>query len=156
MSTTITIELCAEDRARLDRLAEALERKACEKCVSTTLEVCGKSQPAEAPESASTPTEATETPLNEEEAEVVQTADPVAETPAEGEPTHSAEEVKPTLTKDQLQQKITQLAAAKNGALKAKVRGIVKAYAEKVSDLPEDKFAEIWDKLLALEAEVTA
>ena len=30
----ITIELCAEDRARLDRLTEALERKACGECAT--------------------------------------------------------------------------------------------------------------------------
>lgn len=38
MSNNITIELCAEDRARLDRLAEALERRNCDKCVSTAME----------------------------------------------------------------------------------------------------------------------
>ena len=34
----ITIELCAEDRARLDRLTAALESKACESCVTETIE----------------------------------------------------------------------------------------------------------------------
>lgn len=34
----ITIELCAEDRARLDRLTAALERKACEASATPTVE----------------------------------------------------------------------------------------------------------------------
>ena len=38
MSNTIVIELCSEDRARLDRLAEALERKSCDKCVAYVTE----------------------------------------------------------------------------------------------------------------------
>ena len=38
MSNRITIELSAEDRARLDRLAEALEKRACDKCVSSAME----------------------------------------------------------------------------------------------------------------------
>ena len=38
MSNTITIELCTEDRARIDRLIEALERNACEKCVPEAVE----------------------------------------------------------------------------------------------------------------------
>ena len=38
MSNRITIELCAEDRARLDRLAEAMERQTCDKCVTTAVD----------------------------------------------------------------------------------------------------------------------
>jgi predicted transcriptional regulator len=38
MSNYITIELCAEDRARLDRLAEALERRTCDKCVTSAID----------------------------------------------------------------------------------------------------------------------
>lgn len=34
----ITIEFCPEDRARIDRLIAAMERKACEKCVESALE----------------------------------------------------------------------------------------------------------------------
>ena len=38
MSNKITIELCAEDRARLDRLTAALERKAIETSATETIE----------------------------------------------------------------------------------------------------------------------
>ena len=51
MSNRITIELCAEDRARLDRLAEALERGACKECATPEVkpEVVTEPETAEAP-----------------------------------------------------------------------------------------------------------
>lgn len=161
MSNTITIELCAEDRARLDRLAEALERKTCDKCVASALEykdaVLAEAQTdpiqkklAETLAKASTPTEKPTEAAGEAKAEPAQTADPIEETTTKEDPAPAAE-AKPTITQEQLQQKVTQLAADNNGALKNTVREIVQAYAKKVSDVPEDKRAEVWDKLTALE-----
>lgn len=160
MSNHITIELCAEDRARLDRLAEALERKACEKCVSAALEACGQKQPtepdpiqqklAETLARASAPTEKPTEAAGEAKATPAPIDHPADET-LPWEEIAPAAEAKPTITQEQLQQKVTQLAAANNGALKAKVRETVQAYAKKVSDVPEDKRAEVWDKLTALE-----
>lgn len=163
MSNNITIELCAEDRARLDRLAEALERRACDKCVAAALGMIGTTkQPVEAD------------PLQQKLAETLAKANAPTEKPTEAageakatpapidhpaddtlpwETAAPAEEAKPTITQEQLQQKVTQLAAANNGALKVKVREIVTAYAKKVSDVPEDKRAEVWDKLTDLEKE---
>lgn len=165
MNNTITIELCAEDRARLDRLAEALERKTCDKCVAAALEykeaVLAEAQAdpiqqklAETLAKASTPTEKPTEAAGEAKAEPAQTADPIEETTTQEDPA-PAEEAKQTITvtQEQLQQKVMQLAAANSGALKAKVREIVNAYAKKVSDVPEDKRAEVWDKLTALEKE---
>lgn len=146
MSNTITLELCAEDRARLDRLAEALERKACEKCVSTALEAY------KAQEKTSTPAEAPKTPVNEAEAKPAPIDHPAAESLPWGDAAPTTE-AKQTVTLEQIQQKVTQLAAADRGAKKAKVREIVNTYAPKVSDLPEDKWADVWDKLTALEKE---
>ena len=37
MNNTITLSFCAEDRARIDRLAEALERRACDQSIDATL-----------------------------------------------------------------------------------------------------------------------
>ena len=48
-----------------------------------------------------------------------------------------------------IQQKVVELSAA---GMKAQARDIVKAYAEKVSAIPEDKLQEVWDKLDSLEA----
>lgn len=163
MSNTITIELCAEDRARLDRLAEALERRNCDSCVSTVLETVGRAKAtepdpidkklAETLAKAESPTEAPKNATGEAKAETA----PIDHPAEEGLPwpTEPAEEkAKPSVTLDQIQQKVVQLAAGNNGAKKAKVREIINAYAKKVSELPEDKWSEVWGKLTALEKEV--
>lgn len=148
MSNRITIELCAEDRARLDRLAEALEKSThnCEACVKSALEW----------------KESQQDPIQQAVAATLAKVNTPTEEPTEAPTTEAAQidipaaEEKPTITQDQLQQKVMQLAAANNGALKAKVREIVNTYAQKVSDVPEDKRTEVWDKLTALEKEVQA
>ena len=150
----ITIEFCADDRARIDRLTarieqliEAVESRARDRCVKDALALIGTQQAPEAD------------PIQQKLAETLAKANTPAEKPTEAAEATKAEpaaaaETKPTITQEQLQQKITQLAAAKNGALKVKVREIVTAYAPKVSELPEDKWSEIWDKLTDLEKEV--
>lgn len=150
-------ELCAEDRARIDRLTLALENNVhdCASCAQTAIKMMQETpkliitkleegdpgyttheEPAEAPE---TPT-----------AEAAPIDHPADESPAE-EATAPAEEAKLTITQDQLQQKVMQLAAANNGAMKAKVREIVNTYAKKVSDIPEGARTEVWKKLTELE-----
>ena len=135
----ITIELCAEDRARLDRLAEALEKypHKCENCAKSVAEGVA----AFITKEANTPSEE---PKNE------------PQEPSKEEPpaTNPADEPKPAVTLEQIQQKVIQLAAGNDGAKKAKVREIINAYAKKVSDLPEDKWSEVWKQLTALESEV--
>lgn len=136
----ITIELCAEDRALLTRLAEALEHNThnCESCVQSAIKMTQAVAPA--------PTEEPETePTTAEEVA------PPAVTPTEEE--KPAEEVKPSVTLAEIQQKVVHLCAGFEGKKKAAVREIVNAYAKKVSDLPEDKWAEVWEKLTALEQE---
>lgn len=112
---TITIQLCAEDRARLDRILAALENQPDH-----------VAQPAQVPAEEPQPTEDT-APW---------------EKPAE------AKEV-PNITHNVIQKKVVELSAA---GKKAEVREVVMAYASKVSDIPEDKLAEVWKKLYALEA----
>lgn len=134
----ITIELCAEDRARLDRLAEALEKypHKCENCAKTVAEGVAAfvakevSAPSEEPKS-----------------------EPQEPTKEEPRATNPTDENEPAVTLEQIQQKVIQLAAGNNGAKKAKVREIINAYAQKVSDLPVDKWEEVWAKLTALESE---
>jgi hypothetical protein len=67
-------------------------------------------------------------------------------TPAPVEP----EPAKPSVTLEQIQQKVVKLAAA---GKKAEVREIVTTYGAKVSDLKDqpDKWDEVWGKLTALE-----
>lgn len=160
MSNTITIELCAEDRARLDRLSNLLEQRIAQ--AATIMAMTDEPDPnqltiddvqqklaetlanAEAPKTAAEETEA-ETPTTTQAEEEKPTVEEIAP---------KAEAVEPTVTLEQIQQKVVQLAAGSNGAKKAAVREIINAYAKKVSDLPEDKWPEVWGKLTTLESEV--
>lgn len=166
----ITHELCAEDRARLDRLTEALERRTCDSCVASALTYAEnvRKETSDAPKEidldavqqklaetmarASAPAEAPKNAPEEAKAETATTDHPAdKELPWAAET--AEEKAEPTVTLEQIQQKVTQLAAANNGAKKAEVREIVNAYAKKVSELPADKWTEVWSKLCALESE---
>ena len=138
--TIAPLELCAEDRARLDKIIEALSKPHnCDKCVEAA--VAYVTAPATATETQEAPTEApTEAPAPTVEA-------PKDESPAEAEKT--AAETAPAVTLADIQQKVVALAAA---GKKAEVKAIVNAYADRVSAIPEDKVAEVWAKLTALEA----
>ena len=88
-------------------------------------------------------------------------ADPVTEALAEvldnvTEPTveESTTTEETTITADLIQQKVMELCKANGGKHKGTVKDIVTAYAPTVSKIPEDKWSEVWDKLIALEAEV--
>lgn len=117
---TMTIELCAEDRARLDNILAALAG-------SHTCKCAGSPAPVEvvAPVTEAVP--------------AVEVYTPEAESPAEAKYTPSF---------DELQRKVLALIAA---GKKPEVREIVKSYATKVSDIPEDKLAEAWERLTGLE-----
>lgn len=88
-------------------------------------------------------------------------ADPVTEALAEvldnvTEPTveESTTTEETTITADLIQQKVMELCKANGGKHKGTVKDIVTSYAPTVSKIPEDKWSEVWDKLIALEAEV--
>lgn len=142
--TNITIELCAEDRARLDKLNERLEA-----LIDVTLTNLDKepkakqaelNDPVEAPKNAQEEPKATDHP----------TLDPFPETPTpKEEPSEApAKEAKPDVTMEMLRGKAITLAAA---GKKDQVRDVVHPYAPKVTELPEDKWAEVYEKLTALE-----
>lgn len=134
----LTFELCAEDRARLDKIIErlgSLQRPDCSGCVEGVASYIGKAaEVLDSQVKAAAPSQ-----------EVQQSA-PVDTPPFEVEP------VKPSVTLAQIQQKATQIAAG-SAAKKAKLRGIVNQYAAKVTDLPENTWAEVWTALCALESE---
>lgn len=170
---TITIELCAEDRARLDKIYEALTARDCKGCVQEVLtavqNISKTLTPAE-------PTKAEEAEHEKRLKELLAAAEANAGTPAtsatepqgakeEETPTHidptdttapfeTVEAPAPSVTLEQIQQKVVQLAAL-GGDKKAKVREIISAYGSKVSDLKEhaDKWGEVWAKLTAVESE---
>lgn len=133
---TITIELCAEDRARLDKILEALmARPDCTRCAKQVVDYCTQV-----------------TGVNEYGAKVEPEAPAEPEHPVENpfpEPAAPKEKpAVPAVTKSDVQQKVVALSAA---GKKAEVREIVHAYAERVSGIPEDKLAEVMAKLNALE-----
>jgi hypothetical protein len=129
----IIIELCAEDRARLDRIAEALDDINARNRQKTII--------MEPDKVTIKPTESTPAaPQSEPAAEPVQT-------PAE-EPKAKEEPKAPTVSVAELQAKVVELVSAgKRDAVKA----IVNEYAERVGDIPEDKRHEAMQKLEALE-----
>lgn len=135
MANNITIELCAEDRARLDKLIEAFEKATPHNCESSAKTVATTEE---------CPGQLELTPVEEEPTQ--------AEEPIKEEPTTEAEPVKeevPTVTRAMVQQKVVSLAAIPTK--KAAVRDIVNSYAAKVSDIPEDKLAEAYTRLTSLE-----
>ena len=128
---TITIELCTEDRARLDSLLAKLDR-----CIGEFVpsgeghtDYGYKAQGVEY----ATQDEAAEAKLEE-----------IPEPYSEPCPFETA----PAVTRSDVQQKVVALSAA---GKKEKVRAVVNAYAPKVSGIPEDKLAEVLEKLNALE-----
>ena len=126
MSNTITFELCAEDRARLDRLTAALEGM---RIPEVTMSLTGHA------------------PLNPCTA-LPEVPAPVAEDkPAE------PEETKPAVTVADIRALVQKLLAPGSNK-KAEAAAIVKSYAPKVGDIPADKYAEVWQKLTALSEEV--
>jgi hypothetical protein len=145
MSNTITIELCAEDRARLDKIIEGLaSTPRCDhgaKAVAET--VAGITQSA---------TEPQEAPKEEPKAETNPAEEAPQESTQDPEDSALAEKVEPTVTLEQIQQKVVQLAAS-GAEKKAKVREVISAYGTKVSDLKDqpEKWGEVWEKLTALE-----
>lgn len=178
MSNKITIELCAEDRARLDRLAAAIERAAnnsapvflgvdlakqanteqapVDEVQQKLADTLAKAEaPAEAPKNATGEAKTPAPPVTPAKEETPTANEDVAPWETVAAPTKQPEpeKAKPTVTLEQIQQKVVQLASENGGAKKKQVAQIVKFYAPKVSDIPEDKRAEVWDKLTALEME---
>lgn len=141
---TITIELCAEDRARLDAILAALAKGPhCDKCVKDVAAALSTSQ---APKN-----EPKNEPQSEEKKEAKENTESPAFVAAEDAPPWEEDVPKaaPKHTKADLQQKVVNMVAA--GADKAKVRSIVNEYAERVSLVPEDKLDEVMARLEALE-----
>lgn len=123
---TIIFQLCQEDRDRLDRIIAGLERGVPE----------GKRNEARQPEPAEV-----EGQMSMEDIPLVTPE----EKPAEAKETAKEE---PAVSKADIQKKVVTLSAA---GKKVEVKKIVTEYATKVSDIPEEKLAEVWQKLTALE-----
>jgi hypothetical protein len=141
----ITIELCAEDRARLDRLAAALEKASpdCAACARSVAEGVAKFV-ANAELPATCPDNATET-ADVDPAPVAHPADDVA--PWEDPAPVTAPKAEVSLSEFQ---KALSLRCAESDTMRAKVRALLHEYAEAASKVPADKRAEVLDRLAAL------
>jgi hypothetical protein len=155
-SINITLNLSTEDRARIDRLTEALENviqlPKAEVLLDTEQIDDVQQRLAETVAKTSDPVEAPKTTTEEVKEETLPAASINEEEPT-AEEESTTEEAKPTVTLEQIQQKVVQLAASNGGAKKAKVREIINAHSKKVSDLPEAVWTEVWEKLTELESE---
>lgn len=139
---TLSIELGPNTQAKLDQILQALldSRPNCHSCVETAVAMTKDLADAA---TASLPVQEVSTP---------ETVPPAEEVGAEATPEPAVEPEPIKWTKDDLTAKVRQLAAPGTGKREA-VRDIVKAYAENVGSIPEDKYAEVMDKLTALEQE---
>lgn len=144
---TITIELCAEDRARLNKILAALEgRPNCTTCAQQIIDyVSGATGHTEYGFKADGVEYATDTEAAE--AKMADIPEPYTE-PTPFEEPAPAEPVDFGKLRDDVRQKVVELSA--NGK-KAQVRDIIKAYAANVTTLPDDKLSEVMAKLTALE-----
>lgn len=120
----VNLELCAEDRTRLDRILAALEN------IGTPF---------------SAPVAEVEKPTQK-----APKAEPQVNTQPEPEAPKAEEKPTPTVTKDEIRMKVVALVNAKK---KDQVMAIIKAHAASVTDLPEDKLDEVMQKLTELEAQ---
>lgn len=142
----VTIELCAEDRARLDKIIEhlgALRLPDCSACVAGVASYLEKAAAVLDSHPVATPFPT--------EPEVKWETDP------DGlrdmlEKAINPEPAKPSVTLEQIQKKATQIAAG-SAEKKVKLRAIVNQYAAKVTDLPEASWPAVWDALCKLESE---
>lgn len=138
----ITIELCAEDRARIDRLTEALERRSCDKCVQ---QVAGVMDDLAQKALGSKPHEEAD-PLQQKLAETLAKVEAPVAPPAPAPVPAPAVEV-PSLAEFQ---KALSLRCAESETTKVKVRALLHEYAEAASKVPEDKRAEVLARLATI------
>ena len=177
MSTTIKIELCEEDRARLDKIIERLgnigHHPDCSKCVKDVAGLMDKAceiidkQPK--PVSVSQNEDELKKMLekaiglkSEVKAEYEKEIDPEALRNAQEATENSAPVITPKTEKKpeakesapkvslaELKAKVIKLMAVPDK--REKVKAIVFQYAKKVTEVPEDKWAECYQQLTALE-----
>lgn len=142
---TVTVELCQEDRARLDKILDALTTNVAGYAVGQFERYLAEKQTRSyGPNELTVPAPVEAEPVIEPQA--TETTPPWEE-PAEAKETAAAEP-EPTVSKADIQKKVVTLSAA---GKKDAVKKIVTAYAVKVSDIPEEHLAEVWQQLTALE-----
>lgn len=160
-SITVTVNLSEEDRARLDKIIEALTPQDLDSVIRARLDEIFKALKPQAPtpvirkpidipedKDAAQPTEPeTPEPVEAPQPEPDTEPAPQPEQPEPEQPEQPAPAA-PQHTRAELQHLVVTLTSA---GKKAEVRAIVLAVAPKVSDIPEDKIDEVFKQLKALE-----
>lgn len=124
----LTIELCADDRARLDKILDALnglQQPNCHSCVETAVG------------------------MTKGLAELAEKA-VASDTATDPEPVGQPETVEPKYTKADILALVQRLAAP-TSKKREQAKAIVKEYAVKVSAIPADKYDEVMGKLIELD-----
>lgn len=135
----VTTELCAEDRARLDKFLEALAG------IPAVINLAGTPFPV----TCETVDHKDFVEIKEpEEPEAVETEPTPALVEEDTDQAPDEEVAKPQHTKDELSQMVASLVSK---GKKEEVKEIVRKYAAKVSAIPDDKLDEVWDLLSKLE-----
>lgn len=163
MSNKITIELCTDDRARLDMIVSRLEALATqtqfiiEKAFDKPIQTSADEDIRKALEEAIKPkaeikaafeeaVEATKNATEEAEKTTLPITPKVEETPK------ATEEPKPTPTRTVTRAELgTKVREMMTKGFKDQTKAIVKEYAPTVPGVPEDKVTECYDRLVALE-----
>lgn len=154
----ITIELCREDRNRIDTLI-AVGLELAKKNIYDVQPVAPAEThqltPDEMPAHSQTLPETRQEAAGAASAPAAESAHPVDSVTPWGEPVSEAAPVEPVreVTAAELLALVQKLAAPGSGK-RDKAKAIVQSYGAKVSDVPADKRAECMDKLVALDQEV--
>jgi len=141
----ITIELCKEDRGRVDNLI--MELAALRHTLTSDQVVAIQPEPQEAAEQFSKEEAPKTTILQKPQPEEPKAEEP-AELPWEPEEKAAPEPAAPEVTVADLQAKVVQLV---NAGKKTETREIILKYAPNVGSIPEDKRAEVLGLLNGLE-----
>lgn len=167
---TIIFELSAEDRARLDKIIELLGHvPACDHCVEGALKLIQQAPAAQTAQEPEKRAEKAEAYVEDKDitdalraalAPEIKATAPADEHPAPVElpweedlkkiEAAKAEQAK-TYTHDDVLAIVRRLIAP-GSAKRDKAKAIVNAYAPKISQIPEDKLAEVMTQLTELEA----
>lgn len=144
MSNTITIELCAEDRKRIDELI-CFSGLLVGELKQLSIPVHRQAAETESPESPTAPQSAPEI-------EAVKSDHPVDEVSPFPEPVAEAkpEEVKPTITHEDIQLRVKKLIAHGSAEQNAAARKAVTSRARNISSLTAEQLEPVWAELVAL------
>lgn len=152
MSNIITIELCAEDRARIDRLIAAVEKRTVQVESALEQKYNIKTEPTDDPVTKALADALNRAQESQNKATGEQeTPTPTTTTQTEETPTVEAVEPQPIARKvdrAELRAKVVELSAK---GLKEQVKAVVRLYGQTVPTIPEDKIAECYERLVALE-----